>query len=105
MEVALAEIKKDIKNLYKIIERQDDDNKSLISLAESVSIMVKEMEYMGKDICEIKEENKDIRLELKKHQENEVNARLGRTNFIEEKIIGWFIVYILGGLTIYFLGK
>lgn len=105
MEISIAEIKKDIKNLYKIAERQDEDNKSLTSLAESVTIMVKEMEYMRKDINDIKEENKNIRLELKIHQDNEINSKLNRNNFIQEKIIGWVIVYILGALSIYLLGK
>lgn len=105
MDVSIAEIRKDIDSLYKIVERQDEDNKSLTSLAESVTIMVKEMEYMRKDINDIKEENKDIRLELKAHQDSEINSKLGRKNFIEEKIIGWIILYLLGALSIYLLGK
>lgn len=105
MEVNIAEIRKDIDILYKLTKRQDENNKSLTSLAESVTIMVKEMEYMRKDINDIKEENKEIRLELKIHQENEMKSKLNRTNFIQEKVIGWVIVYLLGGITIYFLGK
>ena len=105
MDISIAELKKDVLNLFKVVERQDEDNKSLTSLAESVTIMVKEMEYMRNDINDIKDENKSIRKELREHQDEYINKKLNRTNFIEEKIVGWVIVYILAGVSLYFLGK
>lgn len=105
MDVSIAELKKDVRNLYEITKRQDEERKVLSSLAESVAKTVTEMEYMRKDMASMKNENTYIREELKEHIELDINKRLGRVDFIEEKIVGWTIIFILGGLSMYFLGK
>ena len=105
MEAKIAQIQTDVKNLYRIVEIQEKQNTNLTSLAESVAVMVKEMEYMRNDINDIKCKNELMEKKLEEHRDKDTNKKLDKVEFIEKQIIGWVIVFTLGALVAYFVGK
>lgn len=96
MDADLREVKTDIKNLYILVKRQDEDTRNLTKIATSVEVFAKEMEYMRNDIKDIKDENSEIRTQLNNHEKKGLDTKLSNYEYYKKEIVKWFILLVLG---------
>ena len=64
METRITVLETDIKNIYHVLKRQQEDTKNLTQIASNTEVMIKEMEYVRKDIEYMKTENATTRYNI-----------------------------------------
>lgn len=96
MDSEIKAIQGDIRTLFRLIDAQIEDSKNLTSLATSIKVIAKEMEYLREDIRSIKKDNEFMKSQLNEHMGNDMKDSIDNYNYYKKEITKWFVLLILG---------